>query len=122
MDSFKDVPSTIFAQRFNGAGRTPEVISRFFKLAVASTANGTVLLVFCVALKINDFLPRPRDVRSNCFSFVCPVALLSLVHSAGQIFHRLFHSSAMKISFARRQFSLNPQTPLDRIRQLYIVL
>lgn len=36
MDSFKAsvVSSTIFAQRFNGAGGTLEVIPRFFKLAV----------------------------------------------------------------------------------------
>jgi len=45
-----------------------------------------VLFIFYIALKINNFLPWPQ-VRSNCFSFVCSIALLSFVHSAGQIFH-----------------------------------
>lgn len=49
MDSFKAsvVSSTIFAQRFNCAGETPEVISRFFKLAVAfdRERNGFVRLL-----------------------------------------------------------------------------
>lgn len=62
--------------------------------------------------------------RPNCFSFVCRRSILARarIHtSAGQIFHRSFHRSAMKISFVCRQFSLNPQTPLERIRQSYVL-
>lgn len=130
MDSFKAsvASSTIFARRFNTARlfrRNSRSDSPFLQIGSGIRPR---IERFCSSftshLKQTVFCLNRRSllVRSNCFSFVCPIALLSFVHFAGQIFHRSFHRSAMKISFACRQFSLNPQTPLNRVRQLYIVL